>query len=359
MKQLIKSAIVYKADIGMSAEALAAKLEEHQFAECLPSQTVSFGFTGINPNIEESALVSNFSGGFAFRVRIDQKKIPAAAVKKKMGEYVASIKAHEDREVGKKERAEAKYAIILELAALTYPSTTEITCFYEQATGYLISPNTTTKTAGIITSLLVKAAGSVKTETIHVSSVKHGLTSRLQRWNDGDEDAFGVFQPCAEAALKQGDRKIGITMGDLQAANSAIKEAMASGFEVTSLGLTHNGETEFRLTEDFRLKGIEFAHTDAEDDEEPSFYAQATLEVKALSAVITDLIGMIGHGEGSEEAKEDDQEPTEERRVCNNAECEWEGPRSETYHYKNSTDAALCPECKETTEPVPKTGSAE
>lgn len=307
MKQLIKSAIVYKADIGMSAEALAAKLEDHKFTECLPKQMLSFGFTPVNAKIEDSSLVAHFKGGFAFRVRIDQKKIPADAIKKKLDAYVASIKEHEGRVVGKKERAMAKDDIILELAALTFPRTAEIICFYEQETGYLVIPTTSTKYADTITHLLVNAAGSVKTETIHVSNVKHGLTTRMQRWNAGDGDAFGVFSPCAEAALKQGDRKISIKMGALEAANSAIKEAMDSSFEVTSLGLTHNGETQFRLTEDFRLKGVEFAHTDAEDEEEPSFYAQATLEVKAISAVITDLIEMIGHGEEEKpegEAKE-------------------------------------------------------
>lgn len=39
----------------------------------------------------------------------------------------------------------------------------------------------------------------------------------------------------------------------------------------------------------------------------------------------------------------------EEMRVCNNEECSWIGPLSETYGYKHFT-AKLCPECKETTE---------
>lgn len=40
---------------------------------------------------------------------------------------------------------------------------------------------------------------------------------------------------------------------------------------------------------------------------------------------------------------------SEEMRVCNNDECGWIGPLSETYGYKHSS-AMLCPECKETTE---------
>ena len=157
----------------------------------------------------------------------------------------------------------------------------------------------------------MKAAGSVKTETIHVSDVKHGLTTRLKEWAQGKEGAFGVFEPCAAAALQQGERKISITMGSLNGAYQAIKEALESSSQVTSMGFTHDGDTEFRLTHDFKLKNIEFAHTDTEeeDGDVPSFYAQATLEVDAVSAVITDLIDMIGHGK--EEAAQG-EEPTGE-----------------------------------------------
>lgn len=303
MKQLIKAAIVYQADFGMNAAALHEKLTEHQFRECETNQIRSVGFVPVTGG---EALTAEFKNGFAFRVRIDQKQIPAAVLKAKTEELAERFLQHELRKPSKTERATIKDEALYELAAQTFPRTAIITCFYQQTTGYLIVPTTSKQLADIIGSALIKAAGSIKTETIHVSDVKHGLTTRLKAWNDGNEDAFGVFSPCAEAALQQGDRKIGIKMGSLTSAKQAIKEALESKFDVMSMGFTHDGETEFRLTKDFRLKGIEFAHTDSEDEEEASFYAQATLEVDAVSAVITDLVDMIGHG------KEEGEETTEE-----------------------------------------------
>lgn len=302
MKQLIKSAITFKADFGMDASALHNALAARTFTECEPLSMRSVGFV---PPSEGCRMVAEFQGGFAFRVRIDQKTIPGALVKREVDATVASIKKDHGRTVGKKERAEIKESVMVALAMQAFARTAILTCFYQEATGYLIVPSTSQKLADAIVTALIEAAGSVKTETIHVSDVKHGLTERLKRWNAGDDDAFGVFQPCAEAALQQAERKITIKMGQLRAADTGIKEALEAQFQVNSLGFTHEGETEFRLTKDFRLKGIEFAHTDKEDKDEPSFYAQATLEVDAVSAVLTDLIAMIGHGEAEEAEPEE------------------------------------------------------
>jgi recombination associated protein RdgC len=302
MKQTIKSAIVYKADFGMDAEALHDKLQANPFQECAPTHMRSVGFV---PVTDSDQLALPFKNGVAFRVRIDEKQIPGSVLNRKVDELAEAFKAAENRTPSKKERSEIKDAALLELAKQAFPRTAIITCFYQQTTGYLIVPTTSKKLADYITSALVQATGSVKTETIHVSDVKHGLTTRLAAWIAGNEEAFGVFNPCEEAALQQGDRKISIKMGSLAGANQAIKEALSSRFQVISMGFTHDGKTAFRLTKDFRLKGIEFAHTDAEDDEAPSFYAQATLEVDAVSAVITDLVAMIGHGK--EEAAEGEE----------------------------------------------------
>lgn len=296
MKQIIKSATIYKADIGMNSDALAEALSKKSFTECLPEQISSFGFVPVSPVNSECPLVVPISGGFAFRARMDVKDIPVRAWRAKSEEILANDIAIQDRKPSKEERAAAREAAVRELAKHAFPKTVSIICFYQEATKYLVIPSTSSKYAGIITAMLVNAMGSIKTETIHVSSVKHGLTARLTKWNAGDEDAFGVFQPCSEAALQQEKRKIKIQMGSLEAAQSGIKEALASSFEVTSLGLTHNGKTQFRLSDDFKLKSIQFAHTDQEDEEDSSFYTQASLEIDALGAVITDLIEMIGHG---------------------------------------------------------------
>ena len=110
MKQLIKSATVYKADFGMDASALHNKLADHYFQECTPTQLRSVGFL---PPSESCSMTAEFKGGFAFRVRVDEKQIPADVVRRKVDEVTQHIKANDGRTPGKKERADIKDEVML------------------------------------------------------------------------------------------------------------------------------------------------------------------------------------------------------------------------------------------------------
>lgn len=292
MKQLIKAAIVYNAEIPADPAVLHNHLAEKSFAEILQLQTRSVGFV---PPVDGCGLVAEFPGGLAFRVRIDEKIIPASVVQRDLVEVIENILEFEGRKVGKKERAELKEGIYINLAAHAFARTAMITCFYEIATMYLIVPTTSKRLSDIVLSQLVQAVGSVKTTTINVSGIQSGLTTRLTTWlqDAGGTDVFGAFEPCGEVALSQEKRRVTVKMGDLQAATSGLNEALASGFRVTSLGFTHKGETEFRLTDDFHLKGIAFAHPPSEEDD--VFGAEAALEVAAVSRIVTELCALLAY----------------------------------------------------------------
>ena len=305
MKQLIKAAIVYKATIPTDATALHNHLAEQSFTDLLALEIKKAGFV---PPTDGCRLVAGFPGGLAFRVRLDEKIIPASAIQKEVNRVATDIQAATGRKPGKKERAELNEQAIVTLAAHAFARTSALTCFYDIDSGYLIVPTTSKKLADIAVSLLVHAVGSVKTETINVSGVKHGLTTRLKTWlqSEGDE-GFGRFEPCAEVALAQEERRITVKMGSLEGAREGLTDALGKAFQVTSLGLTLDGETEFRLTENFRLKRIQFVHEPTTEDD--VFAAEAMLEVRA---VVTELCTMLAYkepeGDGEDQAAEGDAE---------------------------------------------------
>lgn len=295
MKYLIKSATIYKADIPLSA-ALADHLAEHKYHEIQPHESRSIGFVPAHSGTQE--LVSEFPGGIAFRVHIDEKIIPAGVIKKAVDKEVARVLDEEGRKVGKKERAEIRSDVLFELTRTAFSKTTIITCFHHTGSEYLIVPTTNRRLCDLIVTLLVTAVGSIKTQTINVSSVKHGLTARLKKWLAYDTDAFGNFQPCGEAALTQDKRKLTVKMGDLQSAESALNEAMSASFEVRSLGFAYNPNlTQFRLTDDFKLKGIEFCHEPSDEDD--LFAAEAAIEVAAIREIIGELAEMLEYKESA------------------------------------------------------------
>ena len=298
--KLIKAAITYKATIPTDVAALSAHLAEKPFTECMDMELRSVGF--VLPTDESTGLVQTFPGGLAFRVRIDEKIIPSATVKAEVEKQVAAIKASTGRKVGKKERAEIKDGVMLDLCRRALVKTkASVTCFYDIANGYLIVPTASKSIADICTSLLVQAVGSVKTETINVAEVKHGLTTRLQKWLADDDEAFGDFQPCDDVALSAEGRKITVKMSSFQLARKGLEEAITSGFQVTSIGF-HFAGMDFRLTSDFHLKGITFAEHELPEEEESLWAADAAVQVKKVSSAINELAALLSYKEEAKEA---------------------------------------------------------
>ena len=295
--KLIKSAIVYKATIPTDTTALHNHLTERVFNPPMALELRSAGFIPVN---EESGctLVSAFPGGLAFRVRIDEKVMPGSVIKAEVEKQVENIVLATGRKPGKKARAEIKEAVIADLAQRALVRTAaSITCYYHEESGFLIVPTTSQKIADTCVTLLVHAVGSVKTETIHVSDVKHGLTTRLKNWLGGDMDAFGAFNPCDQAALADTEgRKLNVKMGSLQTAREGLEAAIRRDFSVTSLGFGHQG-VEFRLTDGFRIKGLRSV---AQDDQmrevgDDPWVADAMEQVETVVGIISELVELLSY----------------------------------------------------------------
>ena len=298
MKQLIKSAIVYNAELP-AAEHLQQHLQENAFAEMTDLQLRAVGFVAFDSGLH----TAQFPGGVAFKVRIDEKIIPASALEQETERMALETLLLTGRKPGKKERKELKQAALLNLAPRAFPRTAVVTCFYEYSTHYLLVPTTSKKLSDIITSTLVHAVASMKTTTINVSGIKKGLTARMKNWLENDSEAFGEFEPSGDAALANDKRRLTVKMSSLQTAKEGLQEAIAKGFEVTSMGFSHiDTGADFRLTDGFQFKGITFMRDPAEGSD--LFAAQAAIEVAELSKVITELCDMMGYQPPEDEVED-------------------------------------------------------
>jgi recombination associated protein RdgC len=296
--KLIKNALVYKADLP-SSTALEAHLKEKPFIDPLPLWAGSSGFVSRNGE----GLVDTFIGGLAFTVRIDTKIVPASAVKAELDKRSKQQCEETGRtRLSKAERADLKDMITAEFRAKALVKTALVTCFYRRDKQYLIIPTSSRTTAAAITSLLIAAVGSVKTETIHVSDVKHGLTTRMQAWLGDDPDAFGEFMPHVDTELAMGSQKLTVKMEQLTEAKAGLHKAFADGFGVKSMRLLAGNEVSFKLTSDFAFKSIDFpANPDAEKHDDDVWLHEAAVQTLNLSSVITELCDMLGYKEPEQE----------------------------------------------------------
>lgn len=177
-----------------------------------------------------------------------------------------------------------------------------ITCYYHAESQYLIVPSTSSGITDTCTSLLVNAVGSVKTTTINVSDVKHGLTARLKNWlqDEDDQNAFGEFHPCDEAVLENEKRRIALRMTSLQMSHGALTEALRMGFSVTSMGFTFYG-LDFRLTDKFKMRSL---HTEpVEGEEEATWESVACAEVDRVKGVVDELVKLLSYEQPPELAQ--------------------------------------------------------
>lgn len=292
----MKNTSIYKADLGTTnpAKDLAQNFEAEAFREISLNEAVSIGFIPVREDSYE--YIEKGLDHITFRVRIDTKSVPPSAIQKRAAQLAKHIKEITGAKISRGEMKELKAQAHAELLPRAIPRTTEVTCYHHRGTNYLFVPTASKTTADRILTLLVKAAGSIKTETIHISNVKHGLTTRLSSHIDG-EFAFGAFAPTGEVTLVGHDGRISIKQETIGQAEEAIREALNSHHLVASLGLTHSNGTTFRLTHDFQLRAIDFTTEDEVTTENTPVVAEGVM-VDLVSEIVTDLIHMIGHGEG-------------------------------------------------------------
>lgn len=298
---LIKNALVYKAHLP-DLQTLNDALAQEEFVECAPGQLSSIGFVepcpGHSGPLDEH--LAFFEGGVAFAARIDTKIIPSDTVKKELAITVARIQETTGRKPGKKETKEIKEAVIYELAAKAFVSTKIVRVYHHTESNTLIVPATQHQADRILTRL-VKACGSVKTETIHVNDVKLGLTTRMKHWTDiksgafGDDgDIFHTFDLTGVVDLKRGKERVSFKVESLRGNLSALQESLLKGFNVDAIGLsTQHGGT-FKLSSDLKLKSIQIPEV-----EEPreTFAEDAAFEVANVVGIVNDLCAMFGFPE--------------------------------------------------------------
>lgn len=300
--KLIKSATLYKIDLP-TADLVAQHLEERKFTQVASFASKSEGFAPIE---ETGEMLTEFTGGFAFGFRIDTKVVPPSAVDIALKERLAKIEQDSGYKPGRKHRRQLKEEIITELSAKALVKTTTLTVFYDRESQILVVPTTSKAVADTVTSAMIHAIGSIKAATIYVSSAKHGLTERLNRFiHDDDETAFGEFEPVDKVVLKRTHESVSINTDNIDTAFDGIAEAMLKGFTVDAIRLYHHGEGEggmsFLLGHDFRMRSIDFGDKPiADDPSEPQdsiekWQHEASVQMLQVVRAVNHLCDLLGY----------------------------------------------------------------
>ena len=261
---LIKNALCFATELP-AAEELAAAISELAFVEVLPTHFESMGFV-VNPVTNE--LVTKLQTGLTFTVRHDKKVIPRNVIAKETEKRVAAAELELDRELSKSEKSAIKQDVAVILAAKAMIETKLYSAYYHAAAKLLIVDCPSSPMASRIAGLLVKAMGTIKTSTIHVSDLKHGLTTRLKAYQSGDLSAFSGLSVGREVKVKNPIGREVNTYAGIDVLNSdELKNSLANNYTVDSLRF-ENGICNIKLTNDFQMKSITWNMPDPDVSED-------------------------------------------------------------------------------------------
>jgi recombination associated protein RdgC len=270
--KLISNAIIYAAELP-PIDAMVEHVQELPFAPIGPVFTSRAGFV---QNLTTGEWVTPFEGGYSFTVRLDEKLLPKASVRRAMRAAVDAYCESEGLE-DQSHLPEGMAAMIEEkayaaLVANALEKSTFINGFYSEDHQYLFLPTTQKDLANTVMSMLIKVCGSVKTSTIHVADIKGGLTARLKRllgfeMEEADEAAFEGFEVGESVKLKDGENQVTFNLGDINTAHAGLLECFEQKMKVEIMELIHNG-VHFKLTHDFKLKGLSFEGELTQDEQD-------------------------------------------------------------------------------------------
>lgn len=302
MSNLIKSAIVYAATLPQ-AHHLGMHLAERPYAEILPTELSRTSFV---PHKISGELVTEFVGGYAFCMRVDEKILPKAVVKASAARRIAAIEKMSGQRLNKKERLAIEDDELVRLAKTALVKTAIITVYYRADKNYLIVPVSNKTMASRVIGNLIDVVGSVKTTTIHISDIKNGLTTRLKNHLNDDHEAFAVneFLLGEQVELARRSERVSYKLDALLAAKDGILERIECGFEVRALSLGYGG-VEFKLNQDFTFKQVSFLDDithNPEDDGVFIWQQEASIQSMLFGNVITSLCDLLGYQPPVDEA---------------------------------------------------------
>ncbi|MGQ7253937.1 recombination-associated protein RdgC [Vreelandella titanicae] len=327
---MLKNAIVLKAllpEIGLLRQQLDA-VEWGEIAE------TEFRRDAFYPALA-GELVAEFPSGFMLCLRCEDKMIPSGAIVSAAFERQREIEQERGEELDQEENEKIFQEVSMEICKKAFVKTRYIQAFYHIESEFLFINATSPGDVSRFMGALVKLAGKIQTVTIHISGVKNGVTTRLEQLisANGDPDVrpFGRLDTDDMARLRRklapGEPVENVTYkGTWLANNDELLNQLRDGFEVEEIGLSFSpASMSFRLTHQFRFRGIGFAPLEPEDydgdDHAHDWRMNAMREVEGMVGVVTELCELMEYEQPVLDAVADDdvadQEPSSDKSEGN------------------------------------------
>jgi len=287
---MFKNLILYRIN---DVSEIAPEFEAFEFAPCTPSQEKSVGW--VPPRGEKNGpLAEVVNHQRILKLMTETRTVPGSAIAKKAQERAVHIEATTGRKPGKKEMAQIKDDIKLELLPHAFSKESAVLVWVDTRAKLLAVGASSQAKADDVATMLVKSINGLQIRLLdtNVSPVR-----AMSEWLVEQEPPAG-FTVDRECELKAVDEsKATIKYGKHPLDIDEVKANVQAGKLPTKLALTWDGRVSFVLTEGMQIKKVQFLDVVFEggrESKDDGFDADVAIATGELQKLIPDLLLALG-----------------------------------------------------------------
>jgi recombination associated protein RdgC len=275
-------------DHALTHQAINDELAKRPFVPCGSMDMGSCGWVAPMRHAPE-LMAFEQQGAILIALKVEEKILPAGAIKDELDALVAKIEEAENRKVGRKEQRELKERIVEELMPRALTRSKIHRALIDLGTQLVIVDAASAPKAEFLLSTLRETLGSLPTRLI---DTEISPTSAMTDWLTSETpDAFSLGQ---DAELKVPGDEGSIARFKRQVLDcEEVRKHLDAGKLATKLGLAFGERLTFTLTEELQVKSL--AMLDVLKDELKGMDAetQDALALSQLALLIGELRGFI------------------------------------------------------------------
>lgn len=317
---LFKHLIPFRIDThwDMDPVRLAQLLRQRAFQPCGSQEPASMGWERFLPeDCDETGLVHAVGGKWLVALGCDKRMLPGRVVKQAAHKRAAELEAQQGFKPGRKQMKEIAEAVTKELLPTAFINHSRTLAWFDVSAGWLMVLTSSRTGADPVLEHLYKCLDGLPIKLLNTElSPCKAMTDWLAA--HAAPNGFSIDDSCELRAVEDETSVVRYRHHSLE--GEEIRDHIAQGKQVHSMGITYADRLSFTLTERLEFKGLELLDTTQTEgesatpkDAQEQFDADFTLFALEATSMLEQLLAALG-GESKEAVSAD--APGESHRLA-------------------------------------------
>ncbi|WP_018607163.1 recombination-associated protein RdgC [Uliginosibacterium gangwonense] len=310
---LSKHLIPYRLDPNwdMDPERLAELLSQMVFQPCGNQEPMRQGWENVLPAESGGAgLVHAVAGRWLVALGCDKRILPGRVVKQAALKRAAELEAQQGFKPGRKQMKEIAEAVTQELLPTAFINHSRVLAWFDVSAGWLMVLASSRTAAEPVLEHLYKCLEGLP---IKLLNTEFSPCKAMTDWLAAHEapNGFSIDDSCELRAVTDETSVVRYRHHSLE--GEEIRDHIAQGKQVYSLGLSYADRVSFTLTERLEIKGLELlditkteSKSATAQDAQEQFDVDFTLLALEATAMLEQLLGALGGETKDEESAQSD-----------------------------------------------------